>query len=137
MSFTTQVFVASTPLALESQVNTFLAPFVGANAKAIRRFDVFYADRQRFLRSEFMVTISYQNAWTSSPSQPYQIKVFSNRRPIALKNAVNAFISANPSYFFAGVRFIQGHSEEGRLPLFLAVVPYSADGNGWQSWSIT
>lgn len=137
MSFTTRIFVASTPQALESQVNTFLAPFVGSNAKAIRRFEFHYADRQRFLRNEFTVTLSYQNAWVSIPSQPYQIKIFTNRRASNLQTAVNNFISANPSYFFGGVRFQRGYLDEGRLPIFLAAVPYSADGNAWQSWAMT
>lgn len=136
MSFTTRVFTASTPQALEAQVNAFLTPFVGSNAKAIRRLEFFYSDRQRFARHELMIAISYQNAWVSVPSQPYQIKIFSNRRPTPLENAVNAFISANPSYFFGGVRFQRGYLEEGRLPSFFAVVPYSADGNAWQSWSM-
>lgn len=133
----TQIFIAPSANQIESAVNAFLTPFVGTNSRAIRRADCLFADKQRYTRNEFMVGLSYQSTWGPQITSPYQLKVFTSRRPTSLQTQIQNFITNNSSYFFSSIRYQRGYREEAKLPIYVGFLFYSADPNAWQIWSIT
>ncbi len=119
-------------LGLESQVNAILATLLSNDINGV----AFVAnDQARGLGNEYKLTISYDDVGTAITS-PYLVKGFVGANAAAVATAVQAFMTANPSYFFSST-FTQQLRSDRRTTQSVAILFYNTDAvDGQTNWAV-
>ncbi len=119
-------------LGLESRVNTILAALLSNDINGV----AFVAnDQARANGNEYKLTVSYDDVGTAITS-PYLVKGFVGATAEAVATAVQAFMSANPTYFFSAT-FTQQLRSDRRTAQSVAILFYNTDAvDGATNWAV-
>lgn len=106
-------FVTAVNAALAALTNPTIREFAPAAINPLRRINIPYS-----------CLISYTSAGAALAT-PFLLSVLENSSLTALQTAVQALITANPSYFFAGTKYILLYNEGNKQAKYIALTIYN------------
>jgi hypothetical protein len=132
MASFTKLITASSGAALATAANTFLA---GLTAPTIRGMTLSYNDEQASTKAEWVLAIDYTDGG-SALATPFLLSVLEKRKVSDLESAVQALMTANPTYFYAATRYAFSRSTgAGKLPKSVGVIIYNTTAGASANWS--
>ena len=130
MAFLTKIISATSGSALAVAVNAYLA---GLTNPTVRRLDVTYDDAPSTTGGEWSCTIDHTDSGAALAT-PFLISVQEKRTTTDLQTAVQTLLTDNPTYFFAGTRYIVRPAARGRLQKAIGVLIYNTTAGSSANW---
>ncbi len=116
---------------LETLVNALFAPLLTQTIDGVQFSAI---NPSRSIGNDLRVIVTYATGGTTI-TNPYLVKGFTGTSIGDLADAVQAFITANPGYFFAPVYYQQLQSER-RSKQYIALLVYNTNlADGTANWS--
>ncbi len=137
MTITPQLFREASAEALSTSINAFLAPFFGGSARKVIGVVLDTKANAPFFNSNLYANITVDSTGVGPQSAPFQFQVFTASIESSVLTKINAFIAANPSYFFSQV-FSVYRPEEPNPNLGVALgIFFSTDSAAYLNWFST
>ncbi len=132
MAFFVQAFSAVTSADLVTAVNTFLATLTNPTIRQLA-LSIYRVPRRNGVRFELMISYSDGGAALATP---FLIRLDTASSMAALQTAVQAAITANGSYFWAGTRLgvVDNEDNADRSRAVYGLTPYNATAGASANW---
>lgn len=121
---------ANSASAFVTAVNTVLAALTNPT---IRNFAPWVLNPLRLVGVQYSTLISYTDGGASLAT-PFLLNVLEASSLATLQTNVQAFITANPSYFFAGTKYQALYNEGNKQEKFVALTIYNTTAGAFANY---